>query len=138
MNLREPCASKQYAECESQVGKRSHKTCGRADGGRRQKERWVVAVYSVGVGANGEGRGKKREERESESKYGKVEGDGIAKTGCCQQDVAFRFARRMESSSSSDSPGRFGAAETYSSENVSTPVIEVTSPGTWQKVVTAK
>lgn len=51
--------------------------------------------------------------RRADSPYGEAEGSGSTKAECHEPDVAFRFARRDESSPDSDSPGAIDAREIY-------------------------
>lgn len=86
------------------------------------------------------GRPRRRErlKKRGESRYREARGDGGTKAACRKPDGASSSARSIERLSESDSPGGTGARESYSSENVSAAVIEVTSFTTWRENVTAK
>lgn len=73
-----------------------------------------------------------------ESLYGQVRSDGSTKAEWREPDTGLSSARRVERSSEFDIPSGIGACETYSSENILTAVIELTSPTMWQKVATEK
>lgn len=60
------------------------------------------------------------------------------KPGRREPDAALTFARRLESSSDSDSPDEIDARKTCSTENVPVAVIEVTSSTIWQEHFTTK
>lgn len=74
----------------------------------------------------------------SKSRYGKIQGDKSTKAGGREPEAALSFARRIQSSSNSDSPGGAFARETYSIANVSTAVIEMASLTTRREDCTAK
>lgn len=72
------------------------------------------------------------------SQNGEVQGDGGTKVWCHDPDAALSLIKRVDSSRSSDSSDSTGAREIYSSENVSTSMIEVMSSTIWQEDVTAE
>lgn len=69
--------------------------------------------------------------KESASWYREVQGDENTTAGCREPEIAVRFAKSLVGSPDSDSPGKIGRRETYSSANVPTVVIEVTNPTKW-------
>lgn len=77
-------------------------------------------------------------ERVRETWCGEVEGDGITKAWCRERSIAYRFARRVDSSSDSASSDATGVRETYSDKNVSTVGMEMASATMWQEDVTAR
>lgn len=83
-------------------------------------------------------RERRKEGKEGGSGFGKVQGGGSAKAGCCEPDAALSSARKIKGSSHSDSWDEIRACESYSKKTVLTVVIQVMSPSTWQEDVTAE
>lgn len=72
------------------------------------------------------------------SRYDKMKDDYGAKAGTREQETGINFARRVESAPHSISTGGVGTSVSYSMENDSAAVMEITSLRTGQEGVTAK
>lgn len=66
-----------------------------------------------------------------------LQDNGSTRAGCREPLVAPYSARKVESSSESESPRGIGARQTYNSENAPIAAVEVTGPTTLQADVTA-
>lgn len=97
----------------------------------RRARKWDFVIFRVG-GKYGEGqseRGKKSEELKPVMVW-KEKGSRGTRAEYRKPEAALSSAGVAETSSSSNSPGKTRACETYSTENVSAAVIELMRHGT--------
>lgn len=126
------CAGAQYAKCEGAVGKRSCKTFGRIEIGKKPYGKWVVVGFRVARKCGGVNiRTEENSGKRVESRYGERVGDRSTNTGCPEPRTALSSVRRVGRSSDSGSLGGVGARETSSSEKNPNVVTGVTSSTTW-------
>lgn len=106
---------------------------------KSSKESRSSSFFTSEKSAEGErSRRSKRVGKESKSLYAEAHNVERTNAGCRESVVALNFFKRVGNSSDVDSPGGSGACVSYSSRNVRTAVIEMTSPTTSQEDVTAE